>query len=613
MGSTPLFAQSKLTQYSDVQSGAWYESAAAKLISIGALESTEPLLRPNDMATRAEMVKLLVRVNDEQLLNPSRQSFQDVPKLSWPYPYFETAAKLSWVRGDMNCYGSNPCYAGPYRNLNRAEAAAMLVRAFSLAATGDAPTFADNTNRSQWYYQNIQIAADHCILQGDDLTNLVRPASNMNRAEMVVMFDRAYRNQRFGTDCSATESAANISNANAIGARTVRVIFSTDMDQNVADETSRYTVATLGGTRLSVMDVTNINSRSVDLTLADDMGSSVVYRVTATNVRTRSGINFSSNETFTAQSFVPMMNSATPLSSTKVRLVFNADLESSTANDAFRYTVRQSGTNSVIGVQSATIVDARTVDLALSSGLRSGVQYLIAANGVSTTNSQDFSDDITFVFNEGTAELNSVTSFSTNGLRLSFSADLDRTYAENLSFYRVMSNSRDILVTNARSVDSRTIDLTISETLLNQRRYNATVNSMRTSGGVTFSDSGSLIYVTGNTTFQSSLIGAREVPIVVTAMTGSGTFTLTSAGLQYDIRVSNVSGSTLTAAHFHRGAAGVNGPVIQSITVTGTRFTGTWTNLTEQDRNDLLNGSIYVNLHTQANPNGEIRGQVTVQ
>lgn len=614
---TPLHAQSKMTHYSDVQAGAWYESAADQLLRIGALESSEPLLRPNDMATRAEMVKLLVRVNDSQLVYPSVQSFQDVPKLSWPYPYFETAARAGWVRGDADCYGTKPCYAGPYRNLNRAEAAALLVRAFSLVSTNAAPIFSDNSNRSTWYHQLIQTAADHCILQGDDLTNLVRPASNMNRAEMVVMFDRAYRNLNYGADCNSEQSNVTLESAVALNARKVRLVFSSDLHTSIATDEFRYQLTRVGGSDVDISSATLVGNRTVDLVLNADVTGTNTYRVTATNLRTMGGVNFDATRTFIVDATGPIITSAAAQSSNRVRLVFNADIESSTANDAFRYTVRESNnTNTAIGVQSATIIDSRTIDLNLTSSARSGVVYRVNANSLMTTAGTTFNAEATFTFNEATPGISSVTSVSSTGLRVMYITDIDRSTAETASNYRVQSNGRDIPITNVRYIDARSTEITLGETLSNQRTYVVTVNGVRSSGGTSFTSSGSVIYSTGNQTFRASLIGAREVPPVLSAMTGSGTFTLTTTGVQYDIVISGAgtfSGSTITGAHFHRGAAGVNGPVVHPITVTGTHFTGTWTNLTEQDRNDLINGNIYVNIHTQAHPDGEIRGQVTAQ
>lgn len=612
---TPLHAQSKLTHYSDVQAGAWYESAADQLLRIGALESSEPLLRPNDMAIRAEMVKLLVRVNDTELVYPAVQSFQDVPRLSWPFPYFEAAARQGWVRGDADCYGTVPCFAGPYRNLNRAEAAALLVRAFSLVSTNAAPIFSDNSNRSTWYHQVIQTAADHCILQGDDLTNLVRPASTMNRAEMVVMFDRAYRNLNYGTDCSSPQSNITIESAVALSSRKVRLVFSSDLNATHANNDFRYGLSRVGGGAVSISSATLVGPRTVDLILGEDVVGTNTYRIIATGLRSVGGVTFNATRNFVVDATGPVITNVTAQSANRVRLVFNADIDSSTANDAFRYTVRESSnTNVSIGVQSATIVDSRTVDLNLTSNARTGVVYRVNANSLMTTGGTTFSGESTFTFNEATPGVSAVTSVSTTGLRVAYATDIDRSTAETASNYRVQSNGRDIPITNVRYIDARTTEITLGETLSNQRPYVVMVNGVRSAGGTSFTSSGSVIYATGNLTLHASLIGAREVPPVLSTMTGSGTFTLTSTGLQYDIVISGggtFTGSTITGAHFHRGAAGVNGPIVHPISVTGTRFTGTWTNLTEEDRNDLLNGNIYVNIHTQAHPNGEIRGQVT--
>lgn len=617
MASTPLHAQEKMTSYSDVSAGAWYESAAKALLDIGALESSEPRLRPNDLATRAEMVKLLVRVNDETLSYPAVQSFNDVNKLAWHYPYFETAARLSWVRGDSNCYGTKPCYARPAERLNRAEAAAMLVRAFSLASNGAAPAFPDNTNRNQWYYQPIQTAADHCVLQGDDLTSLVRPGSNMNRAEMIVMFDRAYKNMSYGQDCANGQTATDIVSATALSLRSIRIVYSSDVQASVADDASRYTVKTLAGANVGVAVANSVGARTVDLTLSADLSNSSTYRVTATDIRTSGGVTFNAVKTFSVSAVSPLMTGANPLSATRVRLSFNADIDSSTANDAFRFTVRESGnTSAMIAVQTATIVDARTIDLLLSSGVRNGVSYNVTANSLLTTGGATFSDNATFRFDESAVNIDSVTSISSTGLRLTFSTDIERAAAESVSNYRVLSNGRDIVVTNARYINERTVEISIGETLQNQYGYSVITTGLKTSGGVTFTDSGSTVYGTHNVMFRASLIGAREMPPVLSAMTGSGTFTLSTSGLQYDIAISGAgsfSGSTITMAHFHRGSASVNGPVVGTINVSGSHFTGTWTNLTQQDRHDLSMGNIYVNVHTQAHPNGEIRGQVTPQ
>jgi hypothetical protein len=67
-----------------------------------------------------------------------------------------------------------------------------------------------------------------------------------------------------------------------------------------------------------------------------------------------------------------------------------------------------------------------------------------------------------------------------------------------------------------------------------------------------------------------------------------------------------------TAAHFHGPAepgknAGVKVP-IPNATASPTEGSAT---LTDEQAADLMAGKYYVNVHTAANPGGEIRGQVT--
>ena len=65
-----------------------------------------------------------------------------------------------------------------------------------------------------------------------------------------------------------------------------------------------------------------------------------------------------------------------------------------------------------------------------------------------------------------------------------------------------------------------------------------------------------------------------------------------------------------TAAHFHGPAAeGKNAGVAVPITPNGPEFEGSAT-LTDGQARELLAGDWYVNVHTDANKGGEIRGQL---
>lgn len=71
-------------------------------------------------------------------------------------------------------------------------------------------------------------------------------------------------------------------------------------------------------------------------------------------------------------------------------------------------------------------------------------------------------------------------------------------------------------------------------------------------------------------------------------------------------------GSPETAAHIHGPAlAGANAPAI--VTFPNGEFRDFTVTLTSQQGSDMRNGRLYIDVHTQNNPNGEIRGQISVQ
>ena len=113
--------------------------------------------------------------------------------------------------------------------------------------------------------------------------------------------------------------------------------------------------------------------------------------------------------------------------------------------------------------------------------------------------------------------------------------------------------------------------------------------------------------------FKATLDGKSEVPPTTTA--GKGTadidYDLATKKLSWKLSYSGLSGPA-TAAHFHGPAeAGKNAGVAVAIpNATKSPAEGSAT-LTDQQAADLEAGKYYVNVHTAANPAGEIRGQVT--
>jgi hypothetical protein len=105
------------------------------------------------------------------------------------------------------------------------------------------------------------------------------------------------------------------------------------------------------------------------------------------------------------------------------------------------------------------------------------------------------------------------------------------------------------------------------------------------------------------------LSGANEVPPVTTSASGDGAISIADDGtVSGSVTTKGVQG---TAAHIHMGAAGKNGPVVVPFTKEGDTYKApAGTKLNADQLKAFKSGDLYVNVHSAANPNGEIRGQL---
>jgi CHRD domain len=113
--------------------------------------------------------------------------------------------------------------------------------------------------------------------------------------------------------------------------------------------------------------------------------------------------------------------------------------------------------------------------------------------------------------------------------------------------------------------------------------------------------------------FKATLDGKSEVPANTSAGTGSADLDYDAASkkLSWKVTYSGLSGPA-TAAHFHGPAeSGKNAGVAVAIPNAGSSPVEGSATLTDAQAADLEAGKYYVNIHTAANPGGEIRGQVT--
>jgi hypothetical protein len=141
------------------------------------------------------------------------------------------------------------------------------------------------------------------------------------------------------------------------------------------------------------------------------------------------------------------------------------------------------------------------------------------------------------------------------------------------------------------------------------------------------------------------LLGENEIPPVSTDVTGQITFTLNTSDdgiplLLYNLTLDNPSGKALLGvkgAHVHCGNATTNGPLMVilvppidgGVTDTQLRYEGSINQTSLMENNvdtngtcgssidevydNVKNGQVYVNVHSEAHPDGEVRGQVVLE
>jgi len=140
--------------------------------------------------------------------------------------------------------------------------------------------------------------------------------------------------------------------------------------------------------------------------------------------------------------------------------------------------------------------------------------------------------------------------------------------------------------------------------------------------------SAALVFAAGDKSFKAKLMGKYEAQPTKSEATGMVHLTFSSDGKQmmYKLTVKNIM--NVTAAHIHTGSMGKSGPVVAGL-FSGPKKEGTFSGtlaegiLTDKDLNGSLSGKslddlvkmietgeVYVNVHTDQNPAGEIRGQL---
>jgi hypothetical protein len=130
-------------------------------------------------------------------------------------------------------------------------------------------------------------------------------------------------------------------------------------------------------------------------------------------------------------------------------------------------------------------------------------------------------------------------------------------------------------------------------------------------------------------TVRAMLGGGNEVPGVSAGAHGEAVVTVdrSTGTIDYEVNIYGLP-TGIVASHIHAGTAGVNGPVVINFPVAAVGQSGSFVLKGSARASEVVqrpesgirsfddiayaiaSGAAYVNVHTQANPGGEIRGQL---
>ncbi|MBU0981245.1 S-layer homology domain-containing protein [Patescibacteria group bacterium] len=139
---------------------------------------------PQQTVTRAEFVKMVLLnagVDVDEFAGDD-EPYLDVNEDDWFYSYVVAGYQLGLIHYNE--------YYRPYDRVNRAEAAAMLVRHADVIASECYTSYKD-VPTNEWYCRYVQAATNWGVVQGY-WDNTYRPSNSVTRAEAAVMVDNAY-------------------------------------------------------------------------------------------------------------------------------------------------------------------------------------------------------------------------------------------------------------------------------------------------------------------------------------------------------------------------------------------------------------------------------------
>src|SRR6476661_5149420 len=222
-----------------------------------------------------------------------------------------------------------------------------------------------------------------------------------------------------------------------------------------------------------------------------------------------------------------------------------------------------------------------------------------------------------------------VLTFATFFMASGFSSSTMGSYPISDVFAQGGKNTANqgISQSNTATTSAQCAAGTLKGPACNSTTNQGNVNSGRNTAGQTAGGGTGTGASTQSKFFDAKLIGKNEVPPKDTKATGTATFNVIGINsLSYEVNVKDMQ--MVTAAHIHQGKAGQNGPVLVTLfnnptpsamtngllakgNIVNTNLEGPLAGKQVTDLISMIKSrGTYANVHTTANPMGEIRGQI---
>lgn len=172
-------------RFVDVPSGNTFYQYIEDIAERGIVNGANGHYYPDQMLTRAELTKIVLRAANKELGSASARAFDDVDVSSEFFQYINAAAQLGIISG----YGNGKF--GPNDPVTRGQAVKILVKAFDFTLdTSEGPSFVDVPASSD-FYAYIETAYSLELVSGQGKS--FWPNSYMTRGQMAKMVSLALK------------------------------------------------------------------------------------------------------------------------------------------------------------------------------------------------------------------------------------------------------------------------------------------------------------------------------------------------------------------------------------------------------------------------------------